>query len=49
MKIIMRPIENDAVSYSIIREVQDTVWSIKETNVLMKDVLVLKRIDAADN
>lgn len=49
MKIIMRPIENDAVSYSILREVQDTVWPIKETNVLMKDLLVLKSVDAADN
>lgn len=45
----MRPIENDAVSYSIRREVQDTVWSIKETNVLMKDLMVLKSFDAADN
>lgn len=50
IKIIMRPIENDAVSYSIRREVQDTVWSIKETNVLIKkDLLVLKSFDAADN
>lgn len=45
----MRSIENDAVSYSILREVPYTVWSIKETNVLMKDLLVAKSFDAADN